>query len=103
MIKIIILMFFTCFVMSIAQTPSFQDGGKIAADGEDVLVGHGCPCVVDWDGDGKKDLLIGQFYDENENLGQIRLYLNYGPASAPEFTSFSFLKAEGADIALSTG
>src|SRR5438067_2281892 len=40
---------------------------KKVMDGEgalDVDVGHAAPLVVDWDGDGKKDLLVGQFGEE---------------------------------------
>ena len=93
------------FALSLAlpQTPLFEDGGTIKCAGNEINVGHGCPCVVDWDGDGLQDLLIGQFYDDDGNYGKIRLYLNSGTNTAPALTSYTFLKAGGSDISVSTG
>ncbi|MCX5908396.1 MAG: hypothetical protein NTY64_14725 [Deltaproteobacteria bacterium] len=41
--------------------PKFTKGMKIQADGQpiDIEAGHLVPCVTDWNGDGKKDLLAG--------------------------------------------
>lgn len=64
----------------------------------DVDVGHAVPCVFDWDRDGKKDLLVGQF-----GGGKIRLYRNVGKDDAPAFDSFEYLKAGGAEISLPAG
>jgi len=97
-----LLVLFTLSI-TIAQAPSFEDGGTIKCAGSEINVGHGCPCVVDWDGDGLQDLLIGQFYDDSGNYGKIRLYLNSGSTTAPVLTSYSFLQAGGNDISLSTG
>lgn len=62
------------------------------ADGQaiDVTVGHAAPCFVDHDGDGLKDLLVGQF-----GSGQLRIYKNIGKAGAPAFKSFEMFKASG--------
>lgn len=46
-------------------------------------VGHAAPCVGDFDGDGLKDLLIGEFY-----RGQMRIYRNYGTNSRPLFVDY---------------
>ncbi len=67
--------------------------------------GWAAPAVFDWNGDGKKDLLIGEFASGMElandnNLGNfIRVYLNKGTDSAPEFTDeFKYaMPAEGTD------
>jgi hypothetical protein len=56
----------------------------------DVDVGHATPYVVDWDGDGKKDLLVGQFGD-----GKLRIYLNKGTDAQPKFDRFTYLQAGG--------
>jgi hypothetical protein len=50
--------------------------------------------VVDWNEDGKQDLLIGYFI-----FGPIYLYLNSGTNTAPVFTAYTKLKADGADLA----
>lgn len=50
------------------------------------------PCVVDWDNDGKKDLLVGT------GAGAVLVYLNTGSEQAPAFGDGAFLKAGGAAI-----
>lgn len=83
-----------------AAAPAFQEGVKIEADGKpiDIEVGHLVPCVVDWNSDGKKDLIVGQFFG-----GRIRLYLNRGADGAPLFTDFTYLRAGGEEISLPFG
>ncbi len=83
-----------------ASAAGFEPGVKIVADGKpiDVTVGHLVPCVVDWNDDGKKDLLVGQF-----SGGKIRLYLNTAKDEAPEFRKFAYLKAGGVEISLPAG
>ena len=51
------------------------------------------PCAADWNGDGKKDLLVG--YQTN---GMIRVYLNSGTDAKPVFTSSYDLQAAGQSI-----
>jgi len=83
-----------------AATREFQQGVKIEADGKaiDVEVGHAVPCVLGWNNDGKKDLIVGQF-----GGGKIRLYLNQGTDDAPVFKDFTFLRAGGTEISLPAG
>src|SRR4051812_27599050 len=50
--------------------------------------GWACPCWADIDGDGKKDLLVGQY-----NGGKIRVYKNLGVG---ELAQGEWLKADGA-------
>ena len=80
--------------------PKLKQGVKLTAAGEpiDVEVGHLVPCVGDWNSDGKKDLLVGQF-----KTGAIRLYLNQGTDTEPVFGDFSFLQAGGKQIRLDAG
>ena len=80
--------------------PKLRKGVKLTAAGEpiDVEIGHLVPCVCDWNGDGKKDLLVGQF-----KSGAIRLYLNQGTDTEPVFGEFSFLQAGGKQIRLDAG
>jgi len=52
--------------------------------------GYAIPCVTDWNGDGKKDLLVGY-----QSAGKIALYLNCGTDAHPCFTNFTNLKTVG--------
>lgn len=87
---------------SIAQAPVpiFEDEEFVTANGSPITLslGHASPCVVDWDGDGIKDLLVGQY-----TSGKIRFYKNTGTNSAPVLTNYSFLQADGSDISLPSG
>ena len=86
---------------SVALSESrFGRGVKLMAAGEpiDVEIGHLVPCVSDWNSDGKKDLLVGQF-----KSGAIRLYLNQGTDTEPVFQEFSMLNAGGKPIRLDAG
>ncbi len=58
---------------------------------------HAIPCVTDWNGDGRKDLLVGY-----QTAGKIALYLNSstGTDTNPVFSTFTNLKAGGSDIYL---
>ncbi len=77
-----------------------MEGVKLEASGEtiNVEVGHLVPCVTDWNGDGKKDLLVGQF-----SGGKIRVYLNSGTDVDPTFGEFSYLEAGAKPISLAAG
>ena len=69
----------------------------IEAGGEPIAVdiGHAAPFVVDFDGDGNKDLVVGQFSD-----GLARVYLNVGTHERPEFNDFFYLQAAGENAAV---
>lgn len=83
-----------------AEPPELAAGVKVEAEGGpiEVQVGHLVPVVVDWDRDGKKDLLVGQFLQ-----GKIRFYRNAGEDAAPRFEGFTYLEAGGAEISLPSG
>lgn len=83
-----------------AQAPTFEKWEYINANGVPIELdlGHADPCVIDWDGDGLKDLLVGQYIG-----GKIRFYKNSGSNSAPVFTTYTFLQADGKDITLTSG
>jgi hypothetical protein len=51
------------------------------------------PTTADWDNDGRKDLIVGQY-----SLGKVRLYMNEGTDRAPLFGGFTYIKSHGGDI-----
>ena len=68
----------------------FQAPVRLEAGGQPVRVespGYAAPCWADIDGDGKKNLLVGQF-----SQGKIRIYKNLG---AGKLTTGEWLQAEG--------
>jgi len=74
-----------------AGAPSeFQPPVRLKADGVPVRVeapGYAAPCWADIDGDGRKDLLVGQFQG-----GKIRVYKSLGDG---KLAPGEWLKAEG--------
>ena len=56
--------------------------------------------MVDWNGDGKKDLIVGSFTGEP---GNVRLLLNVGTDADPKFDKPTFLEANGQPIKLTGG
>jgi hypothetical protein len=86
---------------SLAKEPTFHPGVKLEAAGIpiDIEVGHLVPCVSDWNGDGKKDLLVGHFAG-----GGVQLYLNEGTHEKPVFNQAGKpLQAGGHPISLAAG
>jgi len=61
--------------------------------GTPLGAGSDCtPCLVDWNGDARKDLLLG------DGSGTLMLYLNEGTDAHPLFSSSRLLTAEGKPI-----
>ena len=83
-----------------AEVPQFHKGVKIQSEGKDinVSIGHLVPCVMDWNADGKKDLITGQF-----SGGKICLYLNEGTNDKPVFKGCTEMQAGGKPIRLDAG
>ncbi|MCP4727342.1 MAG: T9SS type A sorting domain-containing protein [bacterium] len=76
--------------------PILTKSGFIQADSSDLNVGlRAAPVVVDWNNDGKKDLVAGN------NDGYIMVYLNTGENDSPVFDTYSFVYAGSSMIVLS--
>lgn len=87
----------------LAGSIELQSGVKLEAGGQvidDHRLGHFVPTVVDWNGDGKKDLIVGSFTGEP---GNVRLLLNVGTDADPKFDKPTFLEANGQPIKLTGG
>ncbi|MDI6735563.1 MAG: FG-GAP-like repeat-containing protein [bacterium] len=75
------------------ELPAFGSSTLIFAGGLPIDVGaNAAPFVTDFNGDGKKDLLIGERY------GKLTCYLNQGEDGTPTFSTGSFVQANGSDI-----
>lgn len=62
----------------------------LKADGKPIRVeapGYACPCWADLEGNGRKDLLVGQF-----NGGKIRVFKSLGDG---KFAAGQWLQADG--------
>ncbi len=100
-VPLAVIVFIGCAAArSDAQVADGRFPPRIQCDGKDIdiKVGHLVPTVADMNGDGMKDLVVGQF-----SPGNIRLYLNEGSDAGPVFKTFSVLKAGGEEIRLSAG
>jgi hypothetical protein len=73
---------------------------RIEAAGKpiDTAVGHAAPFVGDFDGDGVKDLLVGQFGE-----GLLWIYRNQGSNAAPRLAAGVKFKEGGKDGRVPTG
>lgn len=83
----------TCFLLcgvSFCTAKEFEPPVRLEADGGAVRVespGYAAPCWADVDGDGLKDLLVGQF-----NKGKMQLFKNLGEG---KLAAGTWLQADG--------
>ena len=119
------------FLLSLSA-PSFVAGAepeigfappvRLEANGVpiDVTIGHAAPYIIDFDGDGVRDLLVGEFGDvdfpierlpkrlqeaakkSSYSQGKLRIYRNYGSDEEPLFKDFEYLRAGREDASMPT-
>ncbi len=97
-----------CFSLLLLALPAPAAGAgellppaRLTAGGRPLDVqrdGHSAPFVGDFDGDGKRDLLVGQFHE-----GRLRVYRNTGTDSRPKFDSYAYFQAGGAVASVPVG
>lgn len=76
-------------VPAISFAAEFARPVLLEAGGEPIKVeppGYACPSWADWDGDGKKDLLVGQF-----NKGKIHFFKNESDTGMPKLRKGAML------------
>lgn len=73
---------------------------RVVAGGRpiDVPTGHLAPWLFDMDGDGKRDLLVGQMRG-----GKLRIYTNVGSDREPRFDDFVPLRIGTTDATVPSG
>jgi hypothetical protein len=101
---VLLLLFITGFlgiVFSFAYSqgtlPMLDKPVKIMAGDSALRVAKALPApfVYDFNKDGKKDLIVGQFSE-----GKVRVYLNVGTNAKPKFNTFSYIQADGKDASV---
>ena len=98
--KVTSLAAFAAALAASAAAQQFETPFRVQAGGKpiDVDIGHAAPYVVDFDGDGVRDLLVGQF-----GSGRCRIYKNTGTDKAPRFGDFTYLEAGGKTAEVKAG
>ena len=97
--KILFITLFLGAAVAFAVAPTYGPMSYVQCNGTNIDVGYyGAPCVVDWNNDGIKDVILGIF-----SYGNIYYYENVGTGSSPLFTSYSILQADGTNITLPYG
>lgn len=70
------------------------NAGHIQANGVDIHANYNSfPFIVDWNDDGKKDLIVGEQSPQSPNTGNVRVYLNQGTNSSPQFGNYDIVYA----------
>lgn len=70
----------------------------VQSAGLDIQVsGYSVPSFVDWNDDGLNDLVVGEGSGSNPP-GKVRVHLNTGTQSDPQFLSFFYSQSNGSDL-----
>ena len=80
--------------------------GHIQRDSSGILVDikvneHSFPFINDWNEDGKKDLITGEFEGQPFDSGSVRVYPNNNTNADPGFKNHMMIRAGGLPVALS--
>jgi hypothetical protein len=78
-------------------TGSSLEVGKSGLKNNINVGARATPCVVDWNNDSKKDLVVGALD------GRIRIYINEGTDTEPDFIYDSLVQENGAELVVPSG
>ncbi len=99
-VKVYLFLVLSVCLAAAADTPDYQPPFNVMANGVQIelSIGHANPLITDWNGDGLKDLILGQY-----SSGKLRYYENNDSNDSPMFGNYTFMQADGADISLTSG
>jgi hypothetical protein len=60
--------------------------------------GYSVPSFIHWDDDGLMDLVVGE--GSGSYVGKVRVYLNTGTHTQPQFSAYSYVQSDGVDLEL---
>ena len=81
--------------------PELKPPVRIEANGSPIDtggIGYAAPFYADFDGDGTRDLLVGEF-----SRGRMRVFRNHGTDTKPVFKDHEFFQAGGAEGTVPSG
>lgn len=81
--------------------PELKPPVRIDANGSPIDtggIGYAAPFYADFDGDGTRDLLVGEF-----SQGRMRVFRNHGTDTEPVFKDHEFFQAGGAQGTVPSG
>ncbi len=87
-----------CYLSPLQDAPPvvLAEPVRLASNGAPISTGahggHSGPLVTDLDGDGKDDLLVGNY------RGHVQVYRNVGTKAEPEYRSEGLLQAREQDL-----
>lgn len=96
--KLIVLLLLMEQSLCLASLLNLGPDQLVQAGVTDIEVyGYSVPSYVDWNNDGKKDLVVGEGGGGYSD-GKVRIYLNNGTASNPQFSSYFYAQSDGGDL-----
>lgn len=81
-----------------ADAPNFAFDVKLESGGSPISMTTPVATVADWNNDGRKDLIVGDFY-----YGNIYLFLNEGTHLNPVFNGSTKIESNGSPITTTYG
>jgi len=98
-ISVVFLAVFSLTIFALPASAQLDLGAEelVQANSSNIDVpGYSVPSFVFWDGDGLKDLIVGE--GSGSYTAKVRVYLNVGSASEPEFTSYFYAQSNSSDL-----